>query len=95
MAHLSEKNLADKLHKFMGSLTECVYSMHGKTVLYVPRLNDRDSMSLDIHELISRFESTLVHWTRQIERMVKGIGNSSTSTANTSTRPILRPHKFN
>lgn len=72
------KDLCEKLHKFMAALTESVNHQRGKTVLYVPeeaiehglRVKAVKDLASDT-ELTRRLESTLIHWTRQIEEMVK------------------------
>ena len=81
-----QKDLAEKLHKFMAALTESVNLEKGKTVLYVPRDIDCDGGVGDgggggagdepldgerAKHSVRRLESTLIHWTRQIEEMVK------------------------
>eukprot|EP01083_Nonionella_stella_P177342 623003_1 len=76
-----QKDLSEKLHKFMAALTESVNHQKGKTVLYVPKetsIDGIDHLNTDSiqtlsndTELVRRLESTLIHWTRQIEEMVK------------------------
>ena len=74
-----QKELGEKLHKFMAALTESVNLEKGKTVLYVPRdIGDKATVKKDESgtansgkHSVRRLESTLIHWTRQIEEMVK------------------------
>ncbi|ETO18851.1 flagellar inner arm dynein 1 heavy chain beta [Reticulomyxa filosa] len=90
------KELSEKLHKFMATLTESVNQEKGKTVLYVPKeeiqgrsvqcqvtffcdaallLKKKKKELLADTELIRGLESLLIHWTRQIEEMVKKSNN--------------------
>ena len=58
----------------MGSLTELANEQRGHTVLYIPEENlieSRLENYVGDSELISRLESTVIHWTKQIDEVIK------------------------
>ena len=47
--------------------------MNGKTVLYIPeekRVPEKPSEAMQDKELVSRLETTMIHWTRQIKEVL-------------------------
>eukprot|EP00796_Vickermania_ingenoplastis_P000185 gene187-100_t len=76
-----EKDVQISLHRFMATMVEDVNRLKGKTCLYVP--NDLTAADLvDAHtdrELVQRYESTVIHWTRQIKEVVGEKDTSSSS----------------
>lgn len=68
-----QKDISNVMHKFMATLTENANRIKGSTVLYVPLENLDAEMLRDAHndkELVQRFESAVIHWTRQIKEVV-------------------------
>ncbi|KAG5504844.1 hypothetical protein GH5_05475 [Leishmania sp. Ghana 2012 LV757] len=67
-----KKDVQTALHRFMATVVEDVNSLKGRTVLYVPRdlsFSDKGELHTD-HELVQRYEATVIHWTRQIKAVV-------------------------
>ena len=63
--HLNERITA--------TLTDIRYKMNGKTVLYIPeekRVPEKPSEAMQDKELVSRLETTMIHWTRQIKEVL-------------------------
>jgi len=55
------------------TLTDIRYKMNGKTVLYIPeekRVPEKPSEAMQDKELVSRLETTMIHWTRQIKEVL-------------------------
>ncbi|CUG06458.1 dynein heavy chain, putative [Bodo saltans] len=68
-----QKDFSSVMHKFMATLTENANRMKGNTVLYVPLENLSEAQLKEAHldkELVQRFESAVIHWTRQIREVV-------------------------
>jgi dynein heavy chain len=66
-----KKEFSGQLHRFMASLTETAWDQRGSTVLYIPSEDlDNPEMAAKQKDLVQRFESTLIHWTRQIKEVV-------------------------
>ncbi|KPI85651.1 putative dynein heavy chain [Leptomonas seymouri] len=67
-----QKDVHTALHRFMATMVENVNGLKGRTVLYVPS----DLAAVDTaqahtdHELVQRYEATVIHWTRQIKAVV-------------------------
>jgi len=60
-----------QLHKFMANLTETVFEVKGKTILYIPAEHITDAKEASKQkDLVQRLESTIIHWTRQIKEVV-------------------------
>eukprot|EP00798_Chlamydomonas_sp_ICE-L_P021926 gene21926-28972_t len=60
-----------QMHKFMANLTETVYEVKGKTILYIPQEELSDTkLAAKQKDLVQRLESTIIHWTRQIKELV-------------------------
>ncbi|XQJ27193.1 dynein heavy chain, putative [Leishmania guyanensis] len=67
-----KKDVRTALHRFMATVVEDVNSLKGRTVLYVPgdlASGDKSDTYTD-HELVQRYEATVIHWTRQIKAVV-------------------------
>ncbi|CAD2220773.1 dynein heavy chain, axonemal [Angomonas deanei] len=76
-----ERDVQSSLHRFMATMVEDVNRLKGRTVLYVPSDLSLDDLS-EAHndrELVQRYESTVIHWTRQIKEVVGDRDNSSVS----------------
>ena len=59
------------LQKFMASLTETTNELQGSTILYVPTENIKSvAASAAEKDQVQRLESTVIHWTRQIQEVV-------------------------
>ena len=67
------KDVHAALHRFMATIVEDVNGLKGRTVLYVPSdlaaVGDAAQAQID-HELVQRYEATVIHWTRQIKTVV-------------------------
>jgi len=62
-----------RMHRFLATLTDIRYKMNGKTVLYIPeekRVPEKPSEAMQDKELVSRLETTMIHWTRQIKEVL-------------------------
>ncbi|GIM07381.1 hypothetical protein Vretimale_11536 [Volvox reticuliferus] len=60
-----------QMHKFMANLTETVYEVKGKTILYIPQEDLRDpKAAAKQKDLVQRLESTIIHWTRQVKELL-------------------------
>lgn len=69
-----------QLHKFMANLTETVYGVRGKTILYIPQEDLGDAkLAAKQKDLVQRLESTIIHWTRQIKEVVNQQDSNNTS----------------
>ncbi|KAG5504460.1 hypothetical protein JKF63_04912 [Porcisia hertigi] len=67
-----KKDVSAALHRFMATVVEDVNSMKGRTVLYVPgdlSMMGKNEAHTD-HELVQRYEATVIHWTRQIKAVI-------------------------
>ena len=63
-------DFSSRMHRFLATLTDIRYKMNGKTVLYIPeekRVPEHASEAILDKELVSRLETTMIHWTRQIK----------------------------
>ncbi|KAG5478744.1 hypothetical protein LSCM1_06148 [Leishmania martiniquensis] len=83
-----KKDVQTALHRFMATVVEDVNSLKGRTVLYVPHdlpFSDKGEAHTD-HELVQRYEATVIHWTRQIKAVV-----SQRDTANTDDEDHAGP----
>lgn len=83
------KEFSGQVHKFMATLTETAYEMHGNTVLYVPRedFSDMEACVRD-KDLVQRLETTLIHWTRQIKEVLTGSDASHSDAQNEDKGPL-------
>ncbi|GET88803.1 dynein heavy chain, putative [Leishmania tarentolae] len=83
-----QKDVHTALHRFMATVVEDVNSLKGQTVLYVPgdlAAGAKGDAYAD-HELVQRYEATVIHWTRQIKAVV-----SQRDTANTEDEDHAGP----
>jgi dynein heavy chain len=79
-----QKDFSSVMHKFMATLTENANRIKGNTVLYVPLENLTPEQFAEAHldkELVQRFETAVIHWTRQIKEVVneKDVDSASES----------------
>ncbi|KPA83847.1 putative dynein heavy chain [Leptomonas pyrrhocoris] len=67
-----QKDVHTALHRFMATVVEDVNGLKGRTVLYVPSdlAGIASSQAHTDHELVQRYEATVIHWTRQIRTVV-------------------------
>ena len=72
-----QKDFSAQLHRFLAGLTENVNRMKGCTVLYVPQ-EDIEEAAQD-KDRVQRFESALIHWTRQIKDVLNEKDNVESS----------------
>lgn len=74
------KDFNNQLHKFMAFITDSTHQLKGNTVLYVPE-DEHISAAEESHskDVIQRFESLLIHWTRQVKEVVNAQNTSETS----------------
>ncbi|XP_066267393.1 dynein axonemal heavy chain 2-like isoform X1 [Branchiostoma lanceolatum] len=67
-----KNDFSAQLHKFLANLTDTRYKMEGHTVLYIP--NEGTSIPAEVaakdKELVSRLETAMIHWTRQIKEVL-------------------------
>ncbi|TPP51272.1 Dynein heavy chain and region D6 of dynein motor family protein [Leishmania donovani] len=75
-----KKDVHTALHRFMATVVEDVNSLKGQTVLYVPGdlAAGAKSDTYADHELVQRYEATVIHWTRQIKAVVSQRDTAST-----------------
>jgi dynein heavy chain, axonemal len=66
------KDVHAALHRFMATVVEDVNGLKGRTVLYVPSdlAIEGNAQAHTDHELVQRYEATVIHWTRQIKAVV-------------------------
>jgi dynein heavy chain len=65
------KEFSGHLQKFMASLTETAHELQGSTILYVPTENiESVEAAANAKDQLQRLESTVIHWTRQIQEVV-------------------------
>jgi len=81
-----KKEFMGQLHRFMAILTEESHTRKGTTVLYIPN-EDLSDLELAVRDkdLVQRLESTLIHWTRQIRKVVT---NQDSQQENESAGPL-------
>eukprot|EP00906_Rhabdomonas_costata_P019029 RCo027697 len=72
-----QKEFSAQLHRFLATLTENANRMRGCTVLYVPQ-EDMSTPGRE-KERLQRFESALIHWTRQIKDVLNEKDNVESS----------------
>lgn len=66
-----QKQFTLHLNKFMAFLTDSTHQMKGFTVLYVPKEAVVDVQAVAKNkDQLQRYESLLVHWTRQIKEVI-------------------------
>lgn len=82
-----EKDVQTSLHRFMATLVEDVYRLKGRTVLYVPSdlASANHAAAHTDRELVQRYESTVIHWTRQIKEV---IGERDAATTDDDAGPL-------
>lgn len=88
-----KKDLTESLHRFMASLTESTYHAKGMTVLYTPN-DDLPPMEEIIKDkdLIQRYETTVIHWTRQVKEVLSNQDGSHDNENNGPLEEILYWH---
>jgi dynein heavy chain len=65
------KEFSGHLQKFMANLTETAHELQGSTILYVPTENIESVEAAGKEkDQVQRLESTVIHWTRQIQEVV-------------------------
>jgi dynein heavy chain len=64
------KEFSGYLQKFMANLTETAHELQGSTILYVPTESIDLDQAPNEKDQVQRLESTVIHWTRQIQEVV-------------------------
>ncbi|KAI8799348.1 dynein heavy chain and region D6 of dynein motor-domain-containing protein, partial [Cladochytrium replicatum] len=75
-----KKDFSNQMHKFMAQLTEATNQMKGNTVLYVPNEDcSNPELIARSKDTVQRYETLLVHWTRQIKDVLNSQHMSETA----------------
>jgi len=79
------KEFNSHLSRLMAFLTDATHKAKGNTVLYVPADDISQEAALKDKDLMSRYETLIVHWTRQIKHVVS---NQHTSESEENLGPL-------
>ena len=88
--------LVGQTHKYLALLTERSQELRGRTVLYVPELDEgvpgggslaeADPDAAECKDLTQRLESLVIHWTRQIREVANELGPRRRGTTRARSR---------